>query len=53
MVSNLLFYTLLLLFLVWLCLMFHVLCPYERTVPRPTSPKPTPPPRKRSTTPPP
>jgi len=53
MVSNLLLYTLLLLFLVWLCLMFHVLWPYERTVPRPTSPKPTPPPRKRSTTPPP
>src|SRR3989442_14533455 len=48
MVSNPIFYNLLLLSLVWLCIMLHVLWPYERTAPRPTPPKPTRPPRKRS-----
>jgi hypothetical protein len=31
MVSNLLFYQLLLFSLVWLCILLHVLWPYERT----------------------
>ena len=48
MVSNPIFYNLLLLSLVWLCIMFHVLWPYECTGPRPTPPKPTLLPRKRS-----
>ena len=48
MVSNPIFYNLLLLSLVWLCIMLHVLWPYERTGPRPAPPKPTRPPRKRS-----
>jgi hypothetical protein len=33
MVSNPIFYNLLLLSLVWLCIMLHVLWPYERTGP--------------------
>jgi hypothetical protein len=48
MVSNPMFDNLLLLSLVWLCMMFHVLWPYERTGPRPTPPKPTLLPRQRS-----
>jgi len=48
MISNPIFSNLLLLSLVWLCIMFHVLWPYERTGPRPTPPKPTLLPRKRS-----
>jgi len=51
MVSHPIFYHLLLFSLVWLCIMFHVLWSYERTGPRPTPPKPTLPPHKRSTDP--
>ena len=48
MVPNLIFYKLLLVALLWLCFLLHVLWPNERAATGPTSPKPTPPPRKRS-----
>src|SRR5262252_1193286 len=42
---------LLVLSLLWLCFLLHDLWPYERSVPRLTSPEPTLPPRRRSTEP--
>jgi hypothetical protein len=42
------FYTLLLVSLLWLCFMLHVLWPDTRAGTRPMPPAPTPPPRKRS-----
>ena len=48
MMSDPLFYKLLLVALVWLCVMLHVVWPWERAAARPMPPQPVPPPRKRS-----
>src|SRR6266540_2187808 len=48
MLSNLFFYQLLLVGLLWLCLMLHGMWPAERVLPGSTHPPPPWPPRKRS-----
>ena len=48
MISDLLFYKLLLVGLLWLCIMLHVVWPYDRAASPPPTPQPTLPPRKRS-----
>ena len=49
MVSNLVFYQLVLIALVWVFLMLYGLWPSEPAAARPTPPKPATPPRKRLT----
>src|SRR5256712_2089271 len=51
MISDLFFYQLLLVGLLWLCLMLHGMWPSERVMPGSTRPPPLPPPRKRSSDP--
>src|SRR6266481_9016655 len=51
MISDLFFYQLLLVGLLWLCLMLHGMWPSERVMPGSTRPPPLPPPRKRSSAP--
>ncbi len=51
MITDLIFSQLLLVALLWLCFLLHVLWPSERASACPRLPKPTPPPRKRSTDP--
>ena len=48
MISDLFFYQLLLVGLLWLCLMLHGMWPSERVIPGATRPPPPLPPRKRS-----
>jgi hypothetical protein len=48
MIPDPLFYKLLLVLLVWLCVMLHLLWPSERAAARPTPPRAAPPPRTRS-----
>jgi IS1 family transposase len=48
MMSDPLFYRLLLVGLVWLCLMLHVVWPYDRATAGPTTPRPAKAPPKRS-----
>src|SRR5215470_19299271 len=48
MISDLLFYKLLLVGLFWLCILLHVVWPYDRAASYPPIPQPTLPPRKRS-----
>ena len=48
MMPDPLFYRLLLVGLVWLCLMLHVVWPYDRATSGPTTPRPAKAPRKRS-----
>src|SRR5881397_187129 len=48
MMSDPLFYRLLLVGLVWLCLMLHVVWPYDRATSGPTTSRPAKAPRKRS-----
>ena len=48
MVSELYFYQLALITLVWLCLMLHWAWPSDRAIAQPTPPQPAPPRRKRS-----
>src|SRR5713101_9083129 len=48
MLSDPLFYRLLLVGLVWLCLMLHVVWPYDRATSGPTTPRPAKAPPKRS-----
>src|SRR5712664_1859988 len=48
MISDLFFYQLLLVGLLWLCLMLHGMWPSERVIPGSTRPPPPLPPRKRS-----
>ena len=48
MVSQHVFYQLVLLGLLWLFMMLHVMWPSDRLVPAPRLPQPGPPPRKRS-----
>jgi len=48
MISDLLFSTLLLGGVLWLCILLHVVWPSDRAASCPTTPKPTLPPRKRS-----
>jgi hypothetical protein len=48
MITELIFSKLLLVALLCLCFLLHVLWPYERAAAGPTTPKPTPPPRKCS-----
>ena len=48
MISDLLFYALLLVGLLWLCLMLHHMWPSERVIPGSTRPPPPLPPRQRS-----
>src|SRR6266536_5391598 len=51
MISDLFFYQLLLVGLLWLCLMLHCMWPSERVMPGSTRLPPLPPPRKRSSDP--
>ena len=51
MISDLFFYQLLLVGLLWLCLMLHGMWPSERVMPGSTRPPPPLPPRKRSSDP--
>jgi hypothetical protein len=51
MISDLLFSKLLLVGLLWLCILLHVVWPYDRAASHPPTPQPTLPPRKRSTDP--
>src|SRR5438093_1746905 len=51
MISDLFFYQLLLVGLLWLCLMLHCMWPSERVMPGSTRPPPPLPPRKRSSDP--
>jgi hypothetical protein len=48
MLSDPLFYKLLLVGCLWLCFILHVAWPSERAIPDPSTPKPAQPPRKRS-----
>jgi hypothetical protein len=48
MMPDPLFYRLLLVGLVWLCLMLHVVWPYDRATASPTTPRPAKAPPKRS-----
>src|SRR5712692_7006990 len=48
MVSHHIFYQLVLLGLLWLCMMLHVMWPSDRPVLAPRPPQPVAPPRKRS-----